>query len=1313
MSKSCVINPRLKSGEISPLFLQLKEYLGTRDKALFWYTRAKSSDFTNRFKNVRYDQNGEPLFEDLLNKCGLKIVQDEATTLKSLNRKVGKTAPKSYASVRDLQTEATSFNKNNPFRANFFAITEDTGKGEVKLIVKPRRQLQNNEANRMAVNVGINKKLENLLSSWGVGIGALTALEEKLGMNGVTDFDVALNSANGIKEVIRLAKGEKGEKALPEEFAHFAIEAMGSVPLKDRIIKALSSEEVLQRVLGDNYDSYLRLYNGNMELMASEALGKLTAIALNNENTYIPSKPLFNRFLNSLKNFFGRHDTDEIDNIINEVMNDVYELANNIVNDRYKMEITNITFKTKMANLEDKAERDSKLLKKVIDQELKRLKIYGTKEDFNASQTEFIQDLQAKLDEHRALDGIYDYINNSLGVLNSLSKRLERVETGDMTQREKFSALRNIRNFLASYGTIMEDIRTEMREAHREGDDRFKDKLKVLLDENLEVIGTIGRDFYGIAKEEFADFIRPFVGEGLTITLGRDKGKTYTAESLIESMDSDINVFDRWLDSMADSSDIMLQIYDQKVKEQKGNARLRTLDTSKEIEKRTRELEFAGVKDTSFMYERDEDGKITGHYVQKIWWSKYNRAKKQLFTRLEEKYGENPDGEELVRKNKEIADWYNRNTYRDSNNMRVPKEELYTNPACERLNDAEKSYHAFMMDIKEQHDAMLYNPPVNLAPQIRRDFIDRMRQSGNKFKYFWESMKDNLVRREDDIDRVDKSAIMDFEGNEVLRLPVYYTRKLSDMNDLSLDAASSMIAYVAMANDYNAMNEVIDALEVGRLLLAERKVTQTEGKRPKIERFEVLGRDISNALTKRGGEALFFQKLDTFLRMQVYGIHMKDEGQLWGMDIGKGANFLNKLTSLSTTALSPLTGSANLLQNAVMSDIEAISGRFFNVKELAYADKEYGAYIGEYLGEIGNRIKTGKLALFSELFNVPQDFRQHIRNIDFNKKTWASRLLGENALFFTTQAGDHYTQHRIAIALAKRMPMLLDGRQTNLWEALEVVPLERGNKKLGAKLQLKQGATKMDGSEFTNNDIIRFSNKIRAIENMLYGIYNSEDKNALQHIAMGRLVMMFRNWMRPMWLARFGRGKYNFDLQDFTEGYFQTMARFMVQSYKDIRNSEFSIVSEWNNLSHIEKANIKKGLAEIATYWALYSLIVALHGMGEDDKSRPWAVRLASYSALRLRTDMGALLPSGTMLDEGKRLFTSPFAALSTLQKIRNLIDLVNPVSIIQDDVYTKEVERGMYKGYTVAEKDLIDLLPFRKQIVNAFNPEEPARWYK
>mgnify|MGYP003551579624 FL=1 len=82
----------------------------------------------------------------------------------------------------------------------------------------------------------------------------------------------------------------------------------------------------------------------------------------------------------------------------------------------------------------------------------------------------------------------------------------------------------------------------------------------------------------------------------------------------------------------------------------------------------------------------------------------------------------------------------------------------------------------------------------------------------------------------------------------------------------------------------------------------------------------------------------------------------------------------------------------------------------------------------------------------------------------------------EDALFFATTAGDHYTQNRIAIALAKRYKMLDDkGNETNLWDSLEVVEV---NGKYF--LDIKKGYKKLDGTEFSEEDTILMTNRIRA-----------------------------------------------------------------------------------------------------------------------------------------------------------------------------------------------------------------------------------------
>lgn len=1325
VKKACKVTPEVDRGVTSPLYSQLREFFGNRKEAMFWYTRARSVDFDKKFHNVKKDKYGEPLFRELINKFKLDSLKGESETLSMLNKEVGHTQnekvvlqPKDYGHVAALQEQAVRFNSNSPFRNKYFAVVEEAYNGKdsgATITVKPNRENKNNEPQRLAVNYSLNKKLESLLNSWGIGIGALTSLEERLGVNGVMDLDVAMDTATGLRQVIRLAKGEEGQAALPEEFAHFAIEAMGDTPIKTRTINSLMREDALRRILGTSYDNYAAKYNGDLEILATEALGKMVSKALVTNDVYSPNPGLFQRFLTSIKNFFSRFNSSDVDAIIQQAQNEANQIAQEITTEKFQLRISSPKYNRQFYSLSDKVNRDTKLLNRIIEQELKRLKIYGNKEDFSAAQQAYIAELNQSIAENQALEGVYKYIQTSLGVLEKLQGRLSTVIDIDAPINEKMAALRNIRNYMSSYGSIILEIRKEMNAASAEGDNRFKEKLRNLLDQNTVIIQDISADFYDVSKTLFADYIRPFVGEGLSITVTRDKyKKTYTAEELVTSMDRDITFFDRWLDSMADSSDPILQIYDQIVKRQKFQARQDTINMQKDIEYAAKKLEKAGIKNTDWMYERDSNGNPTGYFIQPVDWSSYRDEKRKFNQYLKDKYGENPEGQDLLDRSREIAIWYSENSSRDAHNNIVPNESKYKSSAYAKLNPAQKEYHQFIMNLKARLDGILPQQytKVNKAPQMRRDFLERMLGSGNKVKYFWESMKDTLVRREDDVDvqYKDKSVMMDFEGNPVYTLPIYYTRELEDMRDLSLDSTSSMIAYASMVNDFNRMNEVLDTLEIGRLVLAERKVADLEGDKRRVEKFNVLGAEVKNLLTKKGSNSFFMDKLNSFMEMQVYGRYMKDSGTIGEskIDTNKAVAFLMKMTSYSTTALSVLTGSANMLQNFAMSNIEAASGRFFNHTELLYADKEYGTHLPAYLAEIGNRIKTSKIALFDELFNVQQDYKQSVRNVDWNKKTWASRLIGENAIFFTTQAGDHWTQNRIAIALADRLKLKdSSGKDISLWNALEAVPIDGKNKSMGARLQIKKGVTKADGSEFGQDDILAFSNRVRGIENNLYGIYNSEDRIAAKQLAVGRLAMMYRDWMRPLWLSRFGRGKYNFDLQDYTEGYYQTMWRFSAQMYRDIRQSEFDIISQWKELTPLEKGNIKKGLMEIGTYVALSLLLGLLEEAGGDDRDKPWALRMAAYSALRLKADIGVMLPSPTMLDESLKLLDDPTVIIPTLKKLRNIIKLFYPES------YNEVIESGPYKGYTKAEKYTYDLMPFRKPVINALDPDQPARWFK
>ena len=1158
----------------------------------------------------------------------------------------------------------------------------------------------------------IDRKAEVAISK---GYDALIVKNVKDGTNYPIDDYVVLNP-NQIKSATdnigtfsrtdnNIIDDTYDSNILAEEWGHFVVDAVKDSPLRDRMLNSLKNEEVLQRVLGSEYDRYNDVYKGDIDLMAKEALGKMMAQVLNNYDPTAPNDRLFERYKKSVLDFFSKRDADEIDEIINKVREQVYEFTTNVFNGKYQLDISSRDYNKRLFNLGNDVSRDYNILKRIIQQERKRLAIYGKgakatakereekKGSFDEKQKLFIDKLSNDLENHRELEGIYTYLTEAVRMLRQLSDKLDTVHNSQTNWKDKFSALRNIRDYMSSYGSIMEELRQEMYKAKQEGDMRFKEKLQDSLDEFSGLLARLGSDWAEVSKDEFARFLTPFEGEGISMFI-RGERKQYNIRELLDYIEKDISIVERWTDAMADSTDPILRIYDSLVKDQKNKARYNTINNEKEILMHSKKLEDAGIRNTDFMYEKTSDGKITGNFVTRYNWGDYFVALSKYAKSL-------PQDMDREEKSILISRWKRANTDRNGNPI-----EKYYNPQYDAIqrNAAMKEYYDFMINLKRSLDYRLPARYVrfNKAPQIRRDFLERVMGRGNKFQYLWESFKDNLVRREDDTEFA--YARQDFEGNQIYNLPIYYTRPLKDKNDLSTDCTSTMIAYAAMANDYAAMNDIIDALETGRTILSERKVAQTRG--GKIMR-EVLNKVPSN-LTKKGDIANFMARLNDFMLMQVYGEQMKDEGTVLGVDVGKAFNMLNKLQSYGTTALSVLTGTANLAQNIVISNIESISGQFFNKSELAKADWEYTKLLPQYLSEIGNRIQTSKMALFAEKFNVLQDYKQHVRGADWDKKTWFSRFFKEDTLWFTTSAGDHYTQMRTGLALAMRLKLQdKDGKPISLYDALEVKYLDEAHPEYGANLVIKEGVTDQDGKVVDDKYFTSVTKKIRGINNKLYGIYNQEDKNAMQSRAVGRLLMMYRNWMRPLWLKRYGVERYNYDTGTFEEGYYRTLWRFMKNLANDLRKGEFDLVKEWHNFTSIEKSQRYRAIAEIATFLSLMGIIATLKGTPDDDKKDDWLTEYITYSIIRLKADLGSLMPSPTMLDEGLRLFDNPFAAVRVLKNIRQLLNLFDP------DTWTTEIDQGIYKGYTQAEKIMLQPVPFIRQFQNLFDPEEPTRWYK
>lgn len=1345
MAKKCAIIPQVRNNKDqvvdSKLFKSLLAYTGNnRQEATRLYLITKNDKFIRDWNpRLILDENGEPTINSLLEKTNLSSIIPESKVLERLNREIGyykKGTNRPALSINNtenyqrLTQRAVAFNQNSEFRDNYVAnlikiMDNESHRIFLGVKVERRNKLNSINAEKMAYNANLNNQLKDILAEHGISIGALNELERRMGINGVTDFDVARNTADGLVEMIRLADGIRGEKALPEEFAHFAIEAMGESPLISRLINNLNSSGLVSEILGEEFNTYNDLYRGDTAKLAKEAAGKLLAKHLLASEPITGQKPyknLLERVISAIKSFFSKISASQIQRAMYDSDRDFSNLASDILNGRLDEEINvdNIKSSGLFYQTNERVKRDKELLKRIISNELKRLKIYAKRNPnskFSVNQKLLIERLELELEDNNEIEGIYTFLENALTELEKINNRLISLSTTPATNiSEKASVLRDVRNYMFSYKNVIEEVREALIDEEKYADNRYGQRVRVALDNTSTLINDLFIKYRNAAMPMFIDFIKPFVGENIVVPFGKFKDKIIRAEDLVKIAERDISFFDLWLDSMADSSDFMLKVMDQAVKKSKENARIKTIEIMKQLQYAGVKLEQTGIKDTEWMFERDSRGNLTGNYISEIDYALFNEKFAEFRKYLNEKYGKNPVGKDAENYKREKRKWLNSNM-ETTNGLRTPKLSLYASKQFKKLNTAQRDYYNTIMDIKAKLDSYLPERAtrLNSAVKIRKDLIERVKSSdsvGSGLKQVWESVKDEFIRRSDDADFGDRATVIDFENHAVQSLPIYFTkmRDGENPNDLSTDIVSTMTAYAAMAVEFDEMSKIIDVLEVGRDLLREREVVQTEGGKQLVERFKTLGRKVENKLTSRGNVSRINKRLDYFFEMQVYGRYMRDEGTFVNTNIDKGkfANFINRVTSLNNLALNILSGISNVATGKVMMRIESFAGEFFNEKNTIIADREYGKALPEFMAEIGNRVKISKLALWDEKFNVMQEYEQDIRELNFDRKTWFSRMFGASPLFLLNNAGEHWMQNRTSLALADAYKMRSpEGKIVSLWDAMEVVPIDKNNKRAGARLELKKGYTKADGTAFTQDDIIKFSRKSAAINQRMHGIYNKADRSAVQNLAIGRMGMMFRKWIRPSFNRRFGSTTYNYDLEAWTEGYYETSRRFFIQLVKDLRQTQFNLGARWNDLTNTEKANIRRAITETSHFLAVMAIIGLLEWSDDDD--RPWLIKMIEYQARRLYTEIGSMIPGKPMLTEGLRILKSPAAGINTIENILDLSKLLNPWN------YTNEIQSGRYEGHSTAYRSFFEspVIPMNKTIYRGLHPETGIPFFK
>ena len=1253
-------------------------------------------------------QNG---FMGMARPEGLKPLDDEieGTTDWPISDIDGVTSDTENYSLSDLaaydamEAEEAEYYKNKKLQ-----ILRQNEDGEYVSTTVPATPAYVKEARRQKVFVELNKRLREILREKGVAIGTLTSAEARMALGGITDFDTASVTAQGLVELIRLANGQIGEEALPEEFAHVALEMLGhDHPLVQRLLNILrNNREAMEEAYDGMYGEYERRYGeDNVEDLVTEAAGKLVAKALfmEQEIQTSPIRRLVHRIVEAIKAFFRRFRRDEIQNAIFDSYGIASKIAREMLGGQLldQMEISNITqsgqFLKVQRNLNDKDDILSKLLKTEIKryEVLKRRYAYKHKNPKETPASIAATELQIKkLDDaiknYKTEEAIVTYMNDSLLFLKETNKMLTDAISSGQPVNSICRKLNTVRDTLFSFAQSIKDI----NEAITDKEILDNVNLKQAISDVSSVLASLNIEYERYAKQYFKEMLSSVYGEeGLTVTIGKDRGRKITIDEMASKADRDISFFSRWFHAIADCDDYVLKAIDDITRSAKMRARDRARDVRPQIEVAMADLiKETGSRDQSFMfeYERGKDGKMhrTGKYISE--------------------------------------------------------------EASKALSPAKKRFYDTMMKIKDQADACV---PESLLDDrkiimMRKYTMDRFKDAeGAKGKALeaWDGLK-NRVMESGDVDYENYEVAVDFEGNQVDMLPVKFLMKGKNesYDDMTDDVAMSMMAYAGMAFEFDELNGVIGILENAKYMASERDITQRAGRRTKRESIgykpdgtidEEAPGYYRQPFTTKQAYSLVQDALNDFFQMHIYGHIRKNEGTIGNTRLSKRKviDTINSITSLSQMALNLPQRIANVNTGLTQIIIESAGKGYFNMKDVTWASAVYMKESGDRLAETGKTDYDNKLSLWADLFDVHQTNGRYDSKY---KKSDVSRAFNGSLLYAGLQMGEDYLALTTSLALARNFKVkAADGKTTNLWDAYEVKYTDPVNKR-GAHLEIKKGYAKEDGTPITKEDEMRFAKLTATMNFEMQGIYNLDDRSAIQQYCFGALIIMYRKWIAPALKRRYGKTQYNVLKGDYQEGYQRTLFRLLhdvVVDAKDQVTEEKSnwallniiddvkaVVSSWklnyDKMTAYEKANVKRASIELGIVTGLWVACALLGKIpppedpnGERGKLLTWWDKTIMSQMLRLRTEIGSQAPTPALVGEALKILKSPFAAIEPMQNILNVLQLLYIPN------YFTEIKHGRYAGHTKAYKYFwnLPILSMKKKVDNFFDPSSQINYYK
>jgi hypothetical protein len=1185
----------------------------------------------------------------------------------------------------------------------------------------------------------------SLLSGMGFRVESLDRYNEVTGRNLQGDALVDM-----FRKVIAVADGKQGD--LPEEFAHIVIEQEEGTYELDRAIKLVKKtpeyQEHYQRYVekySDSTNQNRKLTEEQVERLAhKEILGKLLGKHLIKNHARDTDKTLMG-FLrrmwnNVLEMFKGQSELSlYLDHLARKALggNVTFQKGEDVMFSLPGIEESEDFLNKALESIKQKNRLEKQSM---VDPKLRRKKRLSTKR------------IQKKTEEGNFVEAILETIRF---VKQDMKAAVEYVRAakagGQSVDTEKLS---HLRAFISYYQPLMDEIKLMLDfDILPIPDARLKQAIFNRLDtyslafaevgqferryNELEVIRFLRKRS---AKEHGFDINDPDLDAKIKVKTGLDVYKE------VKVIHRDSNLMQTWFGSLREVGDNILNLVYTTVKRIRSTITGETIDWGQEYLRKARDMGFLG-KNLSWMYEKDNEGKYTGNFIQEYYYEAHEEALNEFRKEKHEEYGFPEDFDErramkeemrerddpaLRAYNREMALWFATNT------MPIP-DPIARIEEMERTLDpreyAEWRYHNVVEYTDSSGQQRMYFKGELVTPTDGRTRMWGNQQIQSVDWRNHEHMKLSDNQKEFLEYTINKKKEIDIE------IGVFNHGRAPQLTESTVDIVYNMDADIfkrlgrQIKETYTRVEEDKDVFGLEETYRPDGSIQRYLPKRyiSKLDDPNTITRDALSAMIsyfhmaseyknfgksvhdleaiqtqlgrrtfkgsrkiKPGTETQYYKQLSKFLEMNVYGQHKKDIN-VGGYSMGKVFNTITNWVRNVNLGWNFFTSLSGYFQATGRAAGEAYVGEHYSASNYtkAYADF-FGGELMEIVLETGNAVRNNKLGLFMLRSGV-WTHQNIFDNLDKDRLT---KVATDSAMYWSFELADLAIKGPTVMAVL-RDTKVVDGKVFSTHQLKTQGKNPDDYPSVWDETSVQNGKLV---SNLDNFEIQKVLGRMEYIANNLDGRLSNEDRAAAHQHAIANMLTTHRGWLIDGIQKRFKRENYNYMTGQKEVGYYRVLGDFLKKTFlNENRRLQFrNLMVGWEQLSDTEKKAVRRAAYEYVQVIGALVLAKVTNNWDEDEDN--WETNALAYLTNRILVEMGsfAVVPPIGIAEFANTLQNPIMVA----QKIELLID-------IGDFFSTEDVKSGPYKGMAKRERAILRLLPIVKNMYLLHDPKATNQYMK